>query len=131
MKVKLIKSPKSTKKFRVIFEDGSKVDFGARGYTDYTKHRNPLRMRSYVDRHGGVVPKKILKETSPSKVHRMMLGVSRSTKENWSDPKTAGFWSRWLLWSDPTLNGARKVIEQKFQIKVSFFKKNLPRYRGP
>ena len=131
MKVKLVKSPKSTKKFRAIFEDGSKVDFGARGYTDYTKHRNPLRMRSYVVRHGGVVPKKILKETSPSKVHKMMMGVSRSTKENWSDPKTAGFWSRWLLWSDPTLDGARKVIEQKFQIKASFFKKNLPLNRGP
>ena len=116
MKVKLIKSPKITKKFRVIFEDGSKVDFGARGYTDYTKHQNPLRMRSYVRRHGGRTPEKVLKEISPSKVHRMMLNVNRSTKEDWSNPKTAGFWSRWLLWSDPTLEGAKKVIKQKFNI---------------
>lgn len=119
MKVKLIKSPKSQKKFRVIFEDGSKVDFGARGYTDYTKHRNPLRMRSYVGRHGGVITKKIMDETEPLKVHKGMSGVTRSDKENWSDPKTAGFWSRWLLWSDPTINGAKKVIEQKFKIKIN------------
>ena len=52
MRVKLIKSPNSRKKYRVIFEDGDTVDFGARGYSDFTLHKNPLRMRSYLIRHG-------------------------------------------------------------------------------
>jgi hypothetical protein len=43
------------KKFRVTLGDGRKVDFGGRGYTDYTKHKDPLRMRRYVQRHGGNV----------------------------------------------------------------------------
>ena len=118
MKFKLVKSPNSKKKFRVIFEDGSKVDFGARGYTDYTKHQNPLRMRSYVGRHGGIIPKKVLRETNPTKVHQMMLKVNKSDKENWSDPKTAGFWSRWLLWSAPTLEGAKKVVQTKISYNL-------------
>jgi hypothetical protein len=110
MKFTLAKSPKKDKKFRVTLENGTKVDFGARGYTDYTKHKNPMRMRSYVKRHGGRIPKKIMAETDPARVHRAMLKVRTSDKENWSDPTTAGFWSRWLLWSFPTLNQARKYI---------------------
>ena len=46
MKVRLQKSPLFNKKYRVTFENGRVVDFGAKGYSDYTKHGNPLRMRS-------------------------------------------------------------------------------------
>jgi len=108
MKFTLTESPKKSKKFRVTLEDGTKVDFGARGYSDYTKHKNPLRMRSYVKRHGGRVSKKIMSETDPVRVQRAMLTVRTSDKENWSDPTTAGFWSRWLLWSFPDLAQARR-----------------------
>lgn len=41
MFVKIRRSPNPRKKFRVILEDGRTVDFGARGYSDYTKHRVP------------------------------------------------------------------------------------------
>ena len=47
-RVRLKKSPRFDKKFRVTFENGKIVDFGARGYSDYTIHKNPIRMRSYV-----------------------------------------------------------------------------------
>ena len=45
MKIILKKSPNKKKKFRVIFPDDSHVDFGAAGYSDYTKHKNPDRMK--------------------------------------------------------------------------------------
>jgi 2'-5' RNA ligase len=63
MRVKIIKSPDRKKKFRAVLEDGRTVDFGASGYSDYTKHKNPSRMRSYVLRHGGRVPKRTIAET--------------------------------------------------------------------
>ena len=94
MSVYLQKSPRKDKKFRVILENGTKVDFGAKGYSDYTIHKDPERMKRYLTRH--------------------------RKRENWSKKglKTAGFWSRWLLWSEPSLTGAKKIIEKKFQIKI-------------
>jgi hypothetical protein len=116
MRVHIKKSPRFDKKFRVTFENGKIVDFGGKGYTDYTKHKDPLRMRSYVIRHGGYVPHIVQKQTDRRLVHKNMLDVTRSDKENWtkSGIYTAGFWSRWLLWSYPTLEGAKKIISKKF-----------------
>lgn len=118
---KLIKSPKSEKKFRIITPSGKTVDFGAKGYSDYTLHKNPFRMRLYVTRHGGKVSKTLKKELNPKKLNKEMLSVTNSTKENWSSNglETAGFWSRWLLWSKPSLNDAKKLIEKKFSIKIT------------
>ena len=56
MRVRVTRSPDKKKKFRATLEDGRTVDFGASGYSDYTKHKTPSRMRSYVLRHGGRVP---------------------------------------------------------------------------
>jgi hypothetical protein len=41
--------------------------------------------------------------------------------ENWkkSGVHTAGFWSRWLLWSKPTMTGAKALIKKKFNISIS------------
>ena len=92
--IKLIKSPKPEKKWRVIFKnDNSHVDFGQKGYSDYTIHKDPKRMKRYLVRHG--------------RMH-----------ENWKDIKTAGFWSRWLLWSKPNIVDARRLIEHKFHVKI-------------
>jgi len=85
----------SPKKFRAVLPSGKIVRFGQRGYSDYTLHKDPERMRRYIVRHGGVVK-------------RDMLQVRRSSKENWSRQgvETPGFWSRWLLWSSPSLSRA-------------------------
>ena len=117
---KLIKSPKHNKKFRIISPDNSSVDFGAKGYSDYTIHKNPFRMRLYVSRHGGKITKQIKNEDNTNKVHSKMMKVSISSKENWKKTgiKTAGFWSRWLLWSHPNLNKAKNIIAQKFKITI-------------
>jgi len=81
-----------TKKWTVVFPDGSKVSFGAKGYQDYTMHHDPERMRRYIIRH--------------------------QRRENWSDPHTAGFWSRWLLWNKPSLSASIKDIERRFKYSI-------------
>ena len=91
MKVKLSKSPLKAKKYRVTFEDNTHVDFGAAGMSDFTRHKDPKRKDAYIARH--------------------------STNENWSDPSTAGFWSRWLLWEKPTIADSKKFITSYFGIE--------------
>jgi hypothetical protein len=121
MTIKIKKSPNPKKKFRANFEDGSHVDFGAQGYSDYTIHKNPMRMRLYVQRHGGEISKSLLSEIDPRAVQNKMLKVSKSDKEYWSKNgiKSAGFWSRWFLWSFPNYGQAKNFIEKKFKIKIS------------
>ena len=94
MIIKLRKSPNKKKKYRVTFNDGSHVDFGASGYSDYTKHKDEDRMKRYLIRH--------------------------RKRENWtkSGIKTAGFWSRWLLWGKPTIKGSIKDIERRFDVTI-------------
>jgi hypothetical protein len=98
LKVFLKKSPKREKKWRVTFENGKHVDFGQKGYLDFTldKYQGVSRQKRYVKRH--------------ARMH-----------ENWtkSGIHTAGFWSRWLLWSKPTMTGAKALIKKKFGITLS------------
>lgn len=94
MKIILIKSPRYTKKFRVIFENNKHVDFGAYGYSDYTIHQNKDRMHRYLKRH--------------------------KKREIWTKNGiySAGFWSRWLLWSKPSIENAISLIEKKFNVNI-------------
>jgi len=116
MRVKITRSPNPKKKFRATLEDGRTVDFGARGYSDYIKHKNPSRMRSYVLRHGGQIPKSTIAERSPKKIQNRMLAVTLSDKEDWkmSGINSAGFWSRWYLWSFPSFREVEKFMSKKF-----------------
>ena len=97
MKITLenLKNKRGKKKFRVTLENGRKVEFGAKGYSDFTLHKDPERMQRYLIRH--------------------------KRREDWSKKgiNTAGFWSRWLLWSKPSLNGAIKLIENKFNVNIN------------
>jgi hypothetical protein len=119
MQVKITRSPDRKKKFRATLEDGRTVDFGASGYSDYTKHKTPSRMRSYVLRHGGRVPRRIIAERDPKKIQTMMLDVNSSDKEDWkiTGIDGAGFWSRWYLWSYPDFEGVKKFMSKRFGIK--------------
>jgi len=85
-------SEQKTKKWRVILPDGDSVNFGAKGYQDYTQHGDPKRKERYIKRH--------------------------QKREDWGDWKTAGFWSRWLLWEEPSLDAAIGKLKRKFKIKV-------------
>jgi len=99
------------KKWKATLPNGRSVQFGAKGYSDYTIHKDPLRMKRYVVRHGGATTP----SNSPRDVQRIMLTKVRSNKENWSmgGINTAGFWSRWLLWSFPDIRNAVKYTQDK------------------
>lgn len=119
MRVKLIDSPKEDKKFRAILVDlGKYVDFGGKGYSDFTLHEKPKRMRLYVQRHGGFVTKKMLRLEKPKEITDTLSLVKKSRKEDWSKKgiDTAGFWSRWLLWSYPSMPKAKSFMKKEFGI---------------
>jgi hypothetical protein len=113
--VYLEKSDKKDKKFKVTIvrdsERNKTVHFGASGYSDYTKHKDEERMKRYDNRH--------------------------KTRENWtkSGIDTAGFWSKWILWSKPSLKEAKEYTEKKFNITIKngsppdSIKKSLPKSR--
>lgn len=122
---RITKSPKKDKKFRAIVtrKDGSirRVDFGAKGMSDFTKHKDPHRMASYVRRHGAGtrVNLEAMRRRSPEQVHKTMSKIRVSDREKWDDPETPGYWSRWLLWSEPTLEKAARGIERRDGFRVS------------
>jgi hypothetical protein len=68
------------------------VFFGASGYSDYTKHKDPERKKRYIARH--------------------------SVNEDWKDPRTAGFWSRWILWNKPSLQESVEYMKKKFGMNI-------------
>lgn len=72
--------------------DGSQktTHFGASGYDDYRTHRSEARKQAYLKRH--------------------------RSNENWNDPTTAGSLSKWLLWSEPTLEAAISKFKRRFNL---------------
>ena len=66
--------------------DGKRVHFGGRGYDDYTTHKDPERRRLYIARH---------------------------SHEDYSNPMTPAWLSRYLLWEKPTLLGAIRAANAK------------------
>lgn len=86
-------SKKSKKKF-VAEVNGKSVGFGAAGYSDYTIHKDKDRRQRYITRH--------------------------AAREDWTKAgiRTAGFWSRWLLWNKPSIRESAKDIEKKFNISI-------------
>ncbi|MHB1097793.1 MAG: DUF5754 family protein [Gemmatimonadaceae bacterium] len=91
MSLQLVKSKKRGKKYDIIWPDGRIISFGAKGYSDFTKHKDQARKKNYLARH---------------------------SDENWADPTTAGFWARWLLWNKPTISGSLKDIRARFGLKI-------------
>jgi uncharacterized membrane-anchored protein YitT (DUF2179 family) len=89
----LTKSSRPEKKYMVLI-DNKVIHFGATGYSDLTQHKNKSRKMNYEKRH--------------------------RSRENWtkSGLKTAGFWSKWLLWNKPTLISSIKDIEKLFNVKI-------------
>lgn len=97
MRVLLKESTREGKKWMVVINPGgpnkSTVHFGASGYEDYTTHKDPQRKARYIARH--------------------------KARENWEKGgiSTAGFWSRWLLWNEPSLSASKKDITRRFGVQ--------------
>jgi uncharacterized protein YchJ len=94
--VKLRRSPQAHKKYVAYLHNDqghviTTVHFGEQKYQDFTQHNDEQRKKNYIARH-----------------------VKR---ENWHDPRTAGFWSKHLLWTKPTVKEAMRNISRQFNIK--------------
>jgi hypothetical protein len=74
------------------------VKFGAYGMNDYiiySKNDDPDKekyKKNYLNRH--------------------------RKREDWDDLTTAGAWSRWILWSKPTLNESLYYMIKRYKIKI-------------
>jgi hypothetical protein len=91
----LQKSSHPDKKFMVTIGN-STVHFGDKRYSDFTKHKDHFRMRKYENRH--------------------------KSRENWtkSGIKSAGFWSKWILWNKPSFRDSIKDTERRFNIRIIY-----------
>lgn len=85
-------SKNKDKKYTAIFRNPTKtIHFGAKGYDDYTTHKDDKRKQAYIKRH--------------------------QTRENWNDPLTAGTMSRYILWNKKDINESIKDYVRRFNIE--------------
>lgn len=86
------KSKRKDKKLEAVFENGKRVSFGAKGYEDYTIHKDEKRKENYLARH----------KNDPKDIH------------------TAGGLSRDILWSKPNMKDAIKFAEKKHHVRILY-----------
>ena len=82
-------SRRKDKKYDAVIDGSKTVSFGSEGMSDYTIHKDNERKQRYIQRH--------------------------QKREQWDNPNTAGFWSRWATWEKPTLKEAVNNINKKFK----------------
>ena len=82
-------SSRKDKKYDAAIDDKNTVSFGQRGASDFTIHKDTERKQRYINRH--------------------------KKAEDWDNPKTAGFYSRWITWEKPTLKEAVNNVNKKFK----------------
>jgi len=89
------KSHKKEKKFDAVFQypDGhtKTIPFGARGMSDFTKHKDVTRKARYLKRHSGM-------------------------GEHWNKPDTAGALSKWILWNKPSFKASLADFKKRFNL---------------
>jgi len=89
--MELVKASDGKHKWVAVFKDGTRTPFGAVGYQDYTQNHDKLRRANYLSRH--------------------------KTRESWTNPKTAGALSRWILWGDSTsLESNLRAFRRRFSL---------------
>jgi hypothetical protein len=95
--VYLKKSNKKGKRYMVFVKNpqgqgGRTIHFGDSKMQNYTMHKDKERKARYLSRH--------------------------KSRERWGKAsiKTAGFWSRWLLWNKPSIGGSKRDIATRFNV---------------
>ena len=85
------KSHRPDKKMKAILNGKKTVLFGASGMSDYTKHHDDERKQRYIDRH--------------------------QKNESWGTTgyKTAGVWSKQILWNKKSLKASVDDLNSKFK----------------
>ena len=89
MQIVITPSDKPTKKYEARIHGKKSIHFGQAGASDFTIHKDTERKNRYLDRH--------------------------SKNEDWHNPLTAGFYSRWILWNKPSLTESIRDTNRKFQ----------------
>jgi hypothetical protein len=84
------KSDKPEKKYYIITNTNKKIYFGQAGADDFTTHKDEERRQRYIARH--------------------------KANEDFNDPLTAGFWSRWYLWNLPTKKASLEDLKRRFKL---------------
>jgi hypothetical protein len=107
MHVVLKPSPSIAHKYRVTLPSKRTIDFGERGVQYYPDHGNPRIMRAQLLRKGAIIPKELRIERDQSQIHREMLQIKESSKEDWEDFFRAEYWERWVLHTYPDINKAK------------------------
>ena len=96
LEIVITKSKTKDKKYDAIIDGKKTIHFGAKGYSDFTIHKDEERKDRYINRH---------KKT-----------------ENWNDPKTAGFYAKNILWNKKSVKASVKDTNKRFKnihIKLS------------
>ena len=87
MNIIITRSTRPDKKWMTKL-DKKTIHFGSKGALDFTHHNDETVKQAYIKRH--------------------------QKRENWNDIHTAGFWSRWMLWSKPTMPESARWIEEHY-----------------
>ncbi len=91
--ISIKKSPKKDKKYVASFCKNGRIKqthFGAKGMSDYTKHKDKQRKSRYIQRH--------------------------KSRENWRDPTSAGALSRYILWGKPSFRASVTDYKKRFKL---------------
>ena len=92
----LKQSPRKYKRFRIIFDDGKFVDFGADGAKTFVDGRTEKEREAWIARH-------------------------RNDKY-YNDKRSGIYHSRMLLWTKPKLREAIKEYEKIHDVKIKLIK---------
>ena len=86
---------KPGKKLEAVIDGKTTVAFGAKGHEEFTTHKDEERKSRYIKRH--------------------------QKNEDWTDPLTAGMWSRWILWNRATILESIEDVKRRFpNLKVKW-----------
>ena len=91
MDVVISKSDNKNKKYKAVIDGKKTIHFGAKGYEDFTTHKDKDRKQRYIDRH--------------------------KKREDWgaSGVDTAGFYSKHVLWNKDTLTKSVDDLNKRFK----------------
>tara|TARA_R100001463_G_scaffold25024_1_gene59488 strand:+ start:385 stop:678 length:294 start_codon:yes stop_codon:yes gene_type:complete len=92
----LKQSPRKYKRFRIIFDDGKFVDFGADGAKTFVDGRTEKEREAWIARH--------------------------KDDKYYNDKRSGIYHSRMLLWTKPKLREAIKEYEKIHDVKIKLIK---------
>jgi hypothetical protein len=90
--MQLKQSPRKAKRYRLVFDDSSYVDFGSDGARTFTDGRTQKEKLAWIARH--------------------------KNDGGFNDPKKGIYYSRMLLWTEPTLKKSVMALEKKLGQKI-------------